>query len=80
MPTMGTLLAVGVFAALQWLHVICYDGIQGLRMPWHRWVVPRRESQVRLFKVVSVVVAAVTTFVFLLMLLTFVTQRPGTAG
>ena len=60
--------------------VIFYDRIQRLRMPWDRWVVPPRKSQVRLFKVVSVVVAAVTTFVFLLMLLTFVTQRPGIAG
>ena len=54
--------------------MILYDRIQRARMPWSRWASETPEMRIRLFKVVSIVVAALATLVFLLMLLAFVAE------
>ena len=62
-----TLVAMGVFVLLNWLHVAFFDRIQKWRPPWHRWARVRPNMH-GVLKVLAIGFACLVSLIFALML------------
>ena len=62
-----TLVVMGVFVLLSWLHVAFFDRIQRWRPPWDRWA-RVRPNMLPVLKVLAIGFAVLVSFVYLLML------------